>query len=273
MGKSKMKVFKAKKSGLVALSDVLPKNTKGIDAANIYTMLLYGPEGIGKTTFASCAEKPLFISTEAGTKFVDVFDRPCPDWTMFQQVVAELEKEFKEGKQRFKTVVVDTIDIAYDHCQFYVCEHLGIDHPADEEWGKGYQAIRQEFTRQLARLSGMMTALIFISHEKSAEIRGKLIKTQRTVPTLANSGRRVILPMVDIIGHCGFKLGRDGEPTKERILEFEPSDDVERKDRTGLLPKTLALQYSEFASYMNGTKKKATVKTGNGGLLRMKPRR
>ena len=43
-------------------------------------IVLYGPEGIGKTTFAANAPDPLFIDTEKGTAHLDVkrID-PAPD--------------------------------------------------------------------------------------------------------------------------------------------------------------------------------------------------
>ena len=46
-------------------------------------IVLYGPEGIGKTTFAAQLPRPLFIDTEGGTRHIDgqrVEERP-DRWT------------------------------------------------------------------------------------------------------------------------------------------------------------------------------------------------
>ena len=41
-------------------------------------IVLYGPEGIGKTTFASRFPEPLFIDTEGSTRQLDVARLPKP---------------------------------------------------------------------------------------------------------------------------------------------------------------------------------------------------
>ncbi len=41
-------------------------------------VVVYGPEGIGKTTFASKFPNPLFIGTEGSTKQLDVARMPTP---------------------------------------------------------------------------------------------------------------------------------------------------------------------------------------------------
>lgn len=49
-----------------------------------------------------------------------------------KQVVRELKKE--EVKKVYKVLVVDTIDIASDLCQKYLCNQLGIDNIGDGGW-------------------------------------------------------------------------------------------------------------------------------------------
>lgn len=51
------------------ISGVLPKAVKAV---------IYGPEGIGKTTFASLAPDPLFIDTEGSTTRLNVKRLPAP---------------------------------------------------------------------------------------------------------------------------------------------------------------------------------------------------
>ena len=46
-------------------------------------VVLYGPEGIGKSTFASHFPDPVFIDTEGGTKRLNVARLPQPtSWAM-----------------------------------------------------------------------------------------------------------------------------------------------------------------------------------------------
>lgn len=51
-------------------------------------VVVYGPEGIGKTTFASRFPDPIFIDTEGSTKHMEVKRLPSPSsWTMLLQEV------------------------------------------------------------------------------------------------------------------------------------------------------------------------------------------
>ena len=51
--------------------------TSGV-IASAQKVVVYGPEGIGKSTFASQFPRPLFIDTEGSTKKLNVqrFDKP-----------------------------------------------------------------------------------------------------------------------------------------------------------------------------------------------------
>mgnify|MGYP001271573853 CR=1 FL=1 len=251
---------------------VLPTTKRSISAADSFTLFLYGPEGIGKTTFASQANDPLIIATEAGFKFVEAYVEETSTWEDFVAVIDAIESAWRDDPSYFLygALAVDTVDNAFALCQTFVCTKLGIDHPSDEEWGKGYQAVSNEFTHQMTRLALIDRQLILISHEKTMEVKGRVLKTMKIVPTLSSTGRRVILPMVDIIGHCGYRMGSDGEATSERVIEFNPSETMEAKDRTGLLPKILPLNYGEFHEYLSGTKIRVRKGTTSKSLPKMK---
>ena len=72
-------------------------------------VVIYGPEGIGKTTFASQFPDPLFIDTDdRGTSFIDARRLPYPkDWDELLN-----EVNFVATKRPAKTLVLDTMDKA-----------------------------------------------------------------------------------------------------------------------------------------------------------------
>ena len=76
-------------------------------------VLVYGPEGIGKSTFASRFPDPLFIDTEGSTKEMDVSRTPTPSsWTMlFEQLTY-----VKQHPDICRTLVIDTLDWAEQMC-------------------------------------------------------------------------------------------------------------------------------------------------------------
>lgn len=69
-------------------------------------VLLYGVEGIGKSSFAANATKPIFVGAEENDELrVDRFPR-CDSWDQFKGYLQALVDE----KHDFKSVVIDTID-------------------------------------------------------------------------------------------------------------------------------------------------------------------
>ncbi|RKJ79192.1 ATP-binding protein [Butyricicoccus sp. 1XD8-22] len=109
-------------------------------------VVLYGPEGIGKSTFASHFPEPVFIDTEGGTKQLDVARFPKPEsWQYLLDEVREVLA--KPGLCR--TLVLDTADWAEQLCMAAICakyQKAGIE---DFGYGKGYVFLEEEFGRLL----------------------------------------------------------------------------------------------------------------------------
>ena len=82
--------------------------TAGIQNTPVKTVL-YGPEGIGKSSFAAQFPQPVFIDTEGGTKRLNVARLPAPtSWAMLLDEVEEVRK----GNVACRTLVIDTADWA-----------------------------------------------------------------------------------------------------------------------------------------------------------------
>ena len=77
--------------------------------ARAQRVVIYGTEGIGKSTFASRFPNPLFIDTEGSTSNMDVarMDKPT-SWTMLMNQIAFV----KANPTVCNTLVIDTIDWA-----------------------------------------------------------------------------------------------------------------------------------------------------------------
>lgn len=69
-------------------------------------VVIYGPEGIGKSTFASQFPEPVFIDTEGSTNSMDVARLPKP--TSWQMLLDEIQY-IKSHPDVCKTLVIDTI--------------------------------------------------------------------------------------------------------------------------------------------------------------------
>lgn len=113
-------------------------------------VVVYGPEGIGKSTFAAQFPEPLFIDTEGSTNLMNVARLPRPtSWTIMLQMI----KEVSISPGCCKTLVIDTIDWAEQLCVAHICaiyDKKGIE---DFGYGKGYIFVKEEFGRLLNLLS------------------------------------------------------------------------------------------------------------------------
>lgn len=128
--------------------------TSGIQTAPVKTVL-YGPEGIGKSTFASHFPSPVFIDTEGGTKRLNVARLPQPtSWAMLLDEVAEVRK----GSVPCGTLVLDTADWAERLCIQAVCARAKVNGIEDFGYGKGYTYVKEEFAKLLDALEEVLNA-------------------------------------------------------------------------------------------------------------------
>mgnify|MGYP002534414394 FL=1 len=128
--------------------------TSGTIAAPVKTVL-YGPEGIGKSTFAAQFPAPVFIDTEGGTKRLNVARLPAPtSWAMLLDEVAEVRK----GNIPCGTLVIDTADWAERLCIQAVCAKAKVNGIEDFGYGKGYTYVKEEFSKLLDALEEVLNA-------------------------------------------------------------------------------------------------------------------
>lgn len=118
-------------------------------------VVLYGPEGIGKSTFASMFPDPVFLDTEGGTKRLNVARLPAPtSWQMLMDEVAEVAR----GNVPCGTLVIDTADWAERLCIETVCARFKVKGIEDFGYGKGYTYAKEEFARLLDALGDVLAA-------------------------------------------------------------------------------------------------------------------
>lgn len=129
-------------------------------------IVIYGPEGIGKSTFASQFPDPLFIDTEGGTSNLDIRRIKCnKSWDELISVV----KEIKENSTICKTVVLDTADWAETLCTNAVCEKYRKNNIEDFGYGKGYVYLVDEFSKLLTLMDQLIEVginVVITAHAK-----------------------------------------------------------------------------------------------------------
>jgi hypothetical protein len=165
-----------------------------------YLILVYGEKKIGKTSMFSHADNPFYAMFEPGGRSLEIYQRPIRRWRDFQKYVQLLQKDSTENEEEgFNPVIVDTADVAYDMCLDHACFRLGIDHPTDAGYGKGWHAVKREFIKQVALLGATGKGVAFISHSAEREIKTRRGGTyDKIMPTMSNQARDVMEALVDI---------------------------------------------------------------------------
>jgi hypothetical protein len=126
-------------------------------------VVVYGPEGIGKSTFASHFPAPVFIDTEGSTDELDVIRTKAPSsWTMLLEQVKYFVKNPSGG-----TLVIDTIDWAEMLCMEHLCAINDWNSIESPGYGKGFNSLEEEWGRFLNLLNEVIrvgTNVLLVCH-------------------------------------------------------------------------------------------------------------
>lgn len=227
--------------------------------ATAQKVVIYGPEGVGKSTLAARFPKPLFIDTEGGTNKMDVARFPKPtSWEM-------LKNEVREAPATgCKTIIIDTIDWAEKLCIAAICDASQKKGIEDFGYGKGYVYEREEFGRFLDLLQSIVDGGVNVVLTAHAQIRkfeqpDELGAYDRWELKLGQKTGSQISPIVkewaDMVLFCNYKThtvvtDKDGKKRKaqggERVMYTSHNPCWDAKNRDGL-PELLPLAYEPIA--------------------------
>ena len=158
-----------------------------------YITFIYGPAKIGKTTLATQMPNALLLAFEKGYNTLPgIIAQDVTTWGEMKQIYRELKKP--EVQAVYKTIVVDTVDVAADLCQKYICSQLGIEAMGDGGWGtNSWTRYKKEFEEIFRGLTMMGYAVVFISHSKTGTDKDQNGKEfGYTKPTTQSSALQII---------------------------------------------------------------------------------
>jgi hypothetical protein len=207
-----------------------------------YVILIYGRQGVGKSTWAASAPDCLMLSTERVSKHLQCYDfntedggPGVSDWRIFRKAVSLLKKT-----DRFKAVAIDTVAAAYEHCSKYVCDELGIGHPSEAGYGKAWSAVRHEFVGMLREIIATGRGLIMTAHMQTKEIESfSGMSYTRIQPDMTGQAYSIIKAITDFTLYAEF--AKDTKGNDIRVLITEGDEIVDAK-RAIELPKFLPLE-------------------------------
>jgi len=151
---------------------ILEKTKRGKNRGP-YRILLYGREGIGKSTWAAGAPDPYFLCENAGTDELDVARND--EIRTWEALVSGID-ELRTAKHGYKSVVIDTVDWVEPIIYEYVCRKGGKLRPdgtADIEafgYQKGYVSALDQWRLLASKLEHLQaerkTHVILLGHSQ-----------------------------------------------------------------------------------------------------------
>lgn len=235
-------------------------------------VICYGPEGIGKSTFAAQFPDPLFIDTEGSTKDMDVArTEPPSSWAMLMSQVEEVKK----NPSLCRTLVIDTADWAEMLCISHVCNRNQKDSLESFGYGKGYVYVQEEFGRLLNLLEDIVTGgihVVLTAHAKMRKFeqpdelgaydRWEMKLTRQTAPMVKEWADMVLFAnyktfVINVDGQ-GAQKGKNKAQGGKRVLYTTHHSCWDAKNRYGL-PDEVPFEYRSIAHIIEPEKEEIAV--------------
>lgn len=178
-------------------------------------VLLYGKEKSGKTTAATSFPNSLLLAFEKGYNALgNIYAQDIDKWSTFKLVLRQLENP--EVQKKFSTIIIDTVSIAYDMVETYICQQNGVQRISEVPWGQGFTAAKKEFENALRRITFLNYGLVLIAHNSTRTEKGADGSDIEIIyPDLPKRAAEICNGLVDIIGYIGTEF-HDGKA--ERYL-------------------------------------------------------
>lgn len=217
-------------------------------------VLLYGAEGVGKSSFAAQAPNPVYLASEDGTSQLEVNRLAEP--LSWQDVLAAVDS-IEHDNHPFETFVVDTLDWLEPLCWAEACHKAGRRNIEDFPYGRGYIAALDLWRDFLSRVQracftrNMHLLLLAHSHIRKVDdpITGPYDRHMLKLHDRAGALWKEAVDAVLFARIEVFTLEKDGRTRAygngTRVVHTCPSAAFDAKNRFDL-PDTLPLSWEDF---------------------------
>ncbi len=242
-------------------------------------VLIYGVEGIGKTSLAAQFPDPVFIDTEGSTNGMDVKRLPKPtSWAMLQENV----KYVLNNPNCCGTLIIDTMDWAEALCNRQICDAANVNSIEAFGYGKGYTYSTEEMQKFLYLLDEVIAKGIHVVLTAHAQIRkfeqpdemGAYDRYELKLGQKTSSRTAALLrewaDMVLFANYETYVINADEKGNKKkaqgsrRVMYTTHHACWDAKNRHGLDEK-LPLDYKEIAHIFEGTVSQKNVENSTSG--------
>jgi hypothetical protein len=222
-------------------------------------VVVYGPEGIGKSTFASQFPDPLFIDTEGSTADLDVARLPDPKtWDELKDEIVYV----RDHPDICRTLVIDTADWAERLCSRFILRKHQVDGIEDFGYGKGYIYLAEEFNRFLRTLNTVSAKgihVVLTAHaqmrkferpdESGAYDRWEMKLEKKNAQMVKEWSTMLLFADYNVIVIKDEKTKKAKAPGGERIMHTQHHACWDAKNRKGM-PPTLPFTFDAIREYI-----------------------
>lgn len=216
---------------------------------------IYGPEKIGKSTFASGAPKPIFIGKDSGTEHLDIKRMPQPEtWAELMEGIREVEARGK--KMGFETLVVDPVNWLEP---LAIADILGPKGGSLDKfeggYGRGTNALADRWRAFVHAVEAVWTSgmgVVIVAHCRTKQFNNPLGKNwTRYEMAFAETGAGMIRQWVDCILFAEREAGANHEgkgiSTGHVFLHTRPNAGFDAGNRWDL-PPTLPMSWQALSA-------------------------
>ena len=182
-------------------------------------MMIYGQAGMGKSTLALSAPKPLLLDFDNGVKRINMSNLEGVD---IVQITAwqDVQQVLQEDLSAYQTIIVDTVGKMMDFIISFKC---GTRQPSIRDWG----GINQEFTWLTRTVSSFNKNVIFVAHRDTRKEGDDTV----FIPALREKSYNAIVTELDVLGYLEM---RNENGRQIRTVTFDPTSRNDGKNTCNL---------------------------------------
>ncbi len=186
-------------------------------------LVVYGPAGVGKSSFAAGAPSPIFFDFEGRTNHLDVARVRPQSW---DEVLAGLREVYVSGQ--YRTVVIDTLDHMEPLIHAHVCKLNGWENIEDPGFGKGYLPAIAEWAKFLGACDKLAADkginVILLAHSQLSTYKNPAgddfnVHSLKLKGGAKTSASDFVREKVDLVGFAHFEDFSKKENPKDKLAK------------------------------------------------------